>query len=425
VKDQVKILMIEDDEEDYLITRDILREIGTDSGYELEWIPGYEEAARAVAAKQHDVYLVDYKLGAHTGLELISQFRNKNFKAPFILLTGLRDWQVAESALTLGASDYLVKGTFGAEELNRVLRYNLRDAMLIEEIRALNADLENRVQERTLQLAQTIEQLASSNEHLQKLLREREMTQAELRKALEKERELGVLKSRFVTMASHEFKTPLSTILSSTYLLEKYSSTEDNDKRLKHLERIRITIKNLTDILNDFLSAGKIEDNKMPVERVPFSAQELIENAIKEIEVLLKPDQRIVCQLSMPQDLRIISDPKIFKNILLNLLSNAVKYSEAGTGIYLQAKTGGGNLEIAVKDSGIGIPEKDKAHMFERFFRAENAVNVQGTGLGLNLVKKYVELLSGDITFESELDKGTTFMVKIPLAAAASATPRT
>jgi len=416
VSDLIKILLVDDDEEDYLITRDTLADIQAGQKYQLAWVSDYAEAIETIARKKHDVYLIDYKLGSFNGLDIISRMRNENFRAPFILLTGLNDWEVAEKALKLGASDYLVKGTFSAEELNRILRYNLRDAKYIEEIHSLNSDLESRVRQRTSELARVINELASTNNNLQQLLDERERTQLELKKSLEKEKDLGLLKARFVTMASHEFRTPLSTILSSTCLIEKYNETPEVEKRRKHLDRIKLNIKNLTDILNDFLSLGKLEDSNVKIDLVPFVFKELAEEAVKDMELLLKKGQSIRYKETGDENNgHLVSDKKILKNILINLLSNAVKYSNEEKEILLDASHKPGQLIIQVKDSGIGIPEKDQEHLFERFFRAENAVNIQGTGLGLNIVKKYIELMKGDITFESKVNEGTTFTVTLPL----------
>lgn len=415
MNEHINILLVDDDEEDYLITRDTIAEIQSRQKYQLDWVSDYDKALTLIAERKHDIYLIDYKLGPHNGLDIIQKTAGEDFYAPLILLTGLSDWEIDEKAMQYGASDYLVKGTFNADQLNRVLRYNLRDAKYISEIRSLNSDLENRVKERTAELAKVIEQLGRSNKHLQDLLDERELTQRELKKSLEKEKELGNLKARFVTMASHEFRTPLSTILSSTYLLEKYTKPEDEEKRHKHLDRIRLNINNLTEILNDFLSIGKLEDGKVQPEPVAFIFKNLIEEAVHDIEVILKKGQYItLVENGEAADRPVLSDKKLLKNILINLLSNAAKYSEEDREITLTTEIQPRQIVLEVKDQGIGIPDKDQPHLFERFFRAENALNIQGTGLGLNIIKKYLELLGGDIRFSSKLHEGTTFTVTIP-----------
>lgn len=237
-----------------------------------------------------------------------------------------------------------------------------------------------------------------------------EMEQA---RALQKEKELGEMKSRFVSMASHEFRTPLSAILSSASLIEKYDKTDQQPNRLKHTDRIKSSVSNLTDILNDFLSFEKLNANKVDVNLDEVSVCELVQYAIDELESTRKSAQEIIFN---KKDVPCVinSDGKILKNILLNLLSNGLKYSGEDGVVEVSLADKGGFVLLSVTDNGIGIPDKDQDKMFERFHRAENVSNIQGTGLGLNIVKKYVELLGGNISFESKLGKGTTFFIEIP-----------
>ncbi len=239
-------------------------------------------------------------------------------------------------------------------------------------------------------------------------------TVEELRRAYEKEKELSELKSRFVSMASHEFRTPLSTILSSADLIEAYTREEQQEKRARHTGRIKSSVSNLTGILNDFLSLRKLEEGKVGIQPAPFMLFPFLETTADELSGLLKPGQHILKHLP-ERDVEIFSDPKVLKNILFNLLSNAIKYSDAGSPIDCMVEQDGDKLRISVKDHGIGIPKEEQQHVFTRFFRAHNAENIQGTGLGLNIVKRYVELLGGSINFESELSKGTTFVCVLPM----------
>lgn len=236
-------------------------------------------------------------------------------------------------------------------------------------------------------------------------------TEKELRKALRKERELGEMKSRFVSMASHEFRTPLSTVLSSAYLIEKYSRSDDQPKREKHLQRIISSVNILTDILNDFLSLGKIEEGKIQVKNFTFNLREMICELIREIEPTLKTGQKIEYRHQGHPE--IFSDASLLKFILLNLISNARKFSPEGANIEIETIHKDGNMKLSVKDYGIGIPKQDQEHLMTRFFRGTNATTIQGTGLGLNIVARYVEMLEGDISFESELKKGTKFLITL------------
>lgn len=238
---------------------------------------------------------------------------------------------------------------------------------------------------------------------------ERKKAEEDLRKALEKEKELSELKSRFVSMASHEFRTPLSTVLSSAYLIEKYTSTEDQPKRTKHLQRIFSSVNMLTDILNDFLSVGKIEEGKIQVRITQFNIQELVTAITEEIKNNLKKDQKINYRHEGPTEVQL--DGSLVKHIIMNLISNASKFSPEGGSIGISTKKENEIVQLSVKDQGIGISKEDQKHLMERFFRATNAGNIQGTGLGLHIVSKYAELMNGTVSCKSVLDEGTEFII--------------
>ncbi|HZY81696.1 MAG TPA: PAS domain-containing sensor histidine kinase [Cyclobacteriaceae bacterium] len=275
-----------------------------------------------------------------------------------------------------------------------------------EQLMVYATELEKKVKART-------EDLNTSIVHLEKEIAERKRAEEDARKALEKERELNELKSKFVSIASHEFRTPLSTILSSTSLIEQYNRKGEHDKVQKHTQRVRSSVNHLTGILNDFLSLGKLEEGKIDVKLESVDLCGLLEEVKEEMHVQLKENQEIVidCKTNKTATL---TDSRILRNILFNLLSNASKYSEGGKSIFLSTVEVAGGYELSIRDEGIGIPDSDKKHMFERFFRATNAGNVQGTGLGLNIVKRYVDLLNGKISFVSKHNVGTTFTVFIP-----------
>ncbi len=254
------------------------------------------------------------------------------------------------------------------------------------------------------------EQLYKINEELESKIRERTF---ELTEALEREKELGEMKSRFVSLASHEFRTPLSAILSSTSLLEHYTDPEHGDKRRKHIERIKSSIKNLTDILDDFLSLDKLEQGKVEAKNEDFNLREFMEDVIEDMSGVLKRKSQTIRFEYQGEEI-IHQDKKILRNILLNLLSNAVKYSPEEKEIQVIAHVQREPLSISVRDEGIGIPPEAQKELFGKFYRASNAAHIQGTGLGLNIVKRYIELLSGAIEFCSEEKKGTTFTIYIP-----------
>lgn len=274
-------------------------------------------------------------------------------------------------------------------------------------------ELESRVKRRTEDLNATVMKLEQANHRLQSEIEERQKAEQAAVAALEKERELNEMKSRFVSTASHEFRTPLSSILSSASLIDKYISMDVPVKAQKHINKIKSSVKNMTDILNDFLSLGKLEEGKIQIDRMTVNLNYFVPEVISEIEGILKEGQTI--SLDLPNESTMISsDEKLLRHIFINLISNASKYSAENTQVDLNISMKAELLHISIKDRGIGIPQDEQRHLFDRFFRAKNATNIQGTGLGLNIVKKYVELLNGEISFKSELSKGTTFTVVIP-----------
>ena len=263
-------------------------------------------------------------------------------------------------------------------------------------IEELNNDLEKKVELRTGQLQEAMEQLENSKN--------------EIAKALSKEKELSDLKSRFVSMASHEFRTPLSTILSSASLLAKYTAGTEQEKRDRHILRIKSSVNNLTDILNEFLSIGKIEDGKVEARNIEFEVKDLISSLVTEMQGIAKEGQKIIYNHEGIESINL--DPMLLRNVIINLLSNAIKFSPEKGIINVSVLVSAAEIKLAIKDSGIGISKDDQQHLFERFFRGANVTNIQGTGLGLHIVGKYVELMKGQIEVKSELEKGTEFIIK-------------
>ena len=242
-------------------------------------------------------------------------------------------------------------------------------------------------------------------ESLNASLKRLKQSEKDLKEALSKEHQLNDMKSRFVSMASHEFRTPLSTMLSSTFLLEKYSTAEHQVNLLKHINKIKDAILHMNSLLSDFLSLGKLDEGKTVVSTAICNVPELIYEVIEELEPLRKVNQKLNYQSSGKKE--VATDRKLLKNILVNLLSNAYKFSGENKQIWLSAEAKDDILHLIVRDEGIGISKEDQAHLFETFFRGKNVQNIQGTGLGLHIVKRYADLLNGKLTLESELNKGT------------------
>lgn len=268
-----------------------------------------------------------------------------------------------------------------------------------DEIRRMNEELEKKIQDRTLMLRETLMQLEASKN--------------ELTEALEKEKELSELKTRFVSTVSHEFRTPLATVLSSASLLAKYTKTEEQDKRDRHVLRIKDAVKHLNTMLEDLLSLNKLEEGLVATRHDIINCRQFMNDFVADMRELLQPGQHIIYNHTGATEA--FTDKNLCKNILINLVSNAIKFSPEGAAIEINIHNKGSELVLSVKDHGIGISPEDQQHLFERFFRARNAQNIQGTGLGLHIVTKYLELLNGKIELQSAENEGTTFTVTIPL----------
>jgi PAS domain S-box-containing protein len=262
---------------------------------------------------------------------------------------------------------------------------------IAREIKQLNSNLEVEVERRTETLRQTLNQLEASRKELQD--------------ALKREKQTGELKSRFVTMASHEFKTPLATIITSATLIGKYQKTEDQVHREKHLKRISDTVLNLSNLLNEFLSIGKLEEGKIKPKPELFFLPGEMKEIVSEMQSQAGDGKQILIEMPEVGDVQL--DKELIRYVMLNLLSNAIKFSPPAATITVRAFRKENVLNIEVQDQGIGISRKDQEHLFERFFRGRNTDNIQGTGLGLHIVERYVSLMEGEIRIQSELNKGT------------------
>jgi PAS domain S-box-containing protein len=294
---------------------------------------------------------------------------------------------------------FIVDITLRKQIENNMLKQKKELEKVTNDIRKLNTELEAKVNERTVILREALMKL--------------EQSQKELSEAFDKEKELNEIKSRFVSMASHEFRTPLSTILSSASLITKYPTTEDNEKRERHIRRIKDSVNYLNELLEDFLSLGKLEEGKVSITVSRFTIKDFLADIVDEMKELLKKGQDI--KVAYEGDQEFSTDKRMLKNIILNLLSNATKFSDEGKHIWVSVSNANNNLAITVKDEGIGIPEGDLPHLFDTFFRGKNVSTIQGTGLGLPIIKRYLNLLQGDITVNSRLNEGTTFRINLPV----------
>lgn len=281
------------------------------------------------------------------------------------------------------------------------------------EIIELNAELERKVNIRTKELSDTVEELKGVNIILDAENKKRLTAEEEAKVALQKEKELNELKTKFLSLVSHEFKTPLSGILTSAMLLSKYKLEKQQEKRDKHINTITQKVQYLNNILNDFLSVEKLESGKVTYKNNTFKLSKVVNEVVYNANMLLKEGQKIIYPEDI-DDMSLTQDEKIVELSLSNLVHNAIKYSPENSTVKISIQQDKSNTTFSVIDNGIGIPEIDQKNIFNRYFRAENALLSQGTGIGLNIVKSHLENLGGTIVFESEENKETTFVMTIP-----------
>ncbi len=261
------------------------------------------------------------------------------------------------------------------------------------------AQLEEQVQERTVSLQETVYIL--------------QQTKEELSLSLEKEKELNKLKSRFVSIASHEFRTPLNLIQLSSSLIEHHAAPYKNQSIDKHVGKIKLAVLNIAAILNDFLSLEKVDSGMVDPEYIEFNLLDFATEIADEMKVMLKDSQKIIYKhIGKSEFIKL--DPHLLKNCIIILLDNAVKYSGRKSAIYFYTKIQRKNCTIRVCDDGIGIPEPDQKHLFQAFFRAHNTGKIAGNGLGLSILTRYTQLMNGKISFRSRVNKGTLFSLRFP-----------
>jgi PAS domain S-box-containing protein len=279
-------------------------------------------------------------------------------------------------------------------------------------IRTINYGLEKEVKKQNKELKHLVKKLESSNSQLTQEVQQKVLAEKKAKASFKKEKEYHILKSKFLSMASHEFKTPLSGIYTSATLIGKYNNT-GNEKIAVHVEKIKKLVNQFNAILDDFLLLEKTESRKINYHPEKFILCDLIEEILNDAQSVVKKGQHFELN-PCKEKAEVYHDKKILSLIFRNIIYNAIKYSKKNSLIRVDLTTNG-YITVRIQDEGIGIPKKDQKHIFERFFRAGNALPFQGTGIGLNIVKHHVEALKGSIKFKSEENKGSVFTVKLPL----------
>ncbi len=375
----------------------VLSDCFSDSGFEILVAEGGESAIEKAEYAHPDIILLDVLMPRVDGFEVCRRLKSEasTQDIPVIFMTALSETVDKVSGFQLGAVDYITKPIQHEELLARVT------------IHLTIRNLTKRLQEQNLHLQQEIRDRKQAEEQLREL-------EAHLREALAQEKELSELKSQIISTISHEYRTPLTTISSSTEMLERYRHRWDDDKQVKHFRRIQASIQHMTALVNDVLFINKAEFEKLEFQPAPLDLVTFFHEIVDELQSTLSDKHRLTFT-SLGNCRECNFDAKLLRQILSNLISNAIKYSPKGGTVSLQLTCEDKKVIFSCADEGIGIPPEDERKLFDSFSRASNVGMIGGTGLGLSIVKKCVELHSGEIAVESEVGVGTTFTVSLPI----------
>lgn len=363
-----KILIIEDEFDIREEVADWLRF----EGYEVCTASNGRQGLAAIFAESPDLVLCDIAMPEMDGHQVLIEVRSDSThgQMPFIFVTAAVDREAVRKGMNLGADDYLTKP------------FTRREVLMMVEARLGKQ-----------------QQIQTQLDHLSQMV--------------DAEREQRLLKTRQVGMFSHDFRTPLTTILSSSSILQMYGDRLTAEQWQKHFRRIDGSVQRLIHMLDDMLLIAGIENGRLAVNPRPTDLAGIIHKVVDDFVLIDSASHPISVDLSVPPSVEL--DPMLVEHILINLVSNAVKYSPPGSPIHIRADTHDHQIWVAVQDAGIGIPEKDLPNLFTPFFRAGNASHIKGTGLGLALVSELLTLCSGTIDVTSELDRGSCFTIALPL----------
>lgn len=374
-KKQIKVLLVDDDEDDYLIVRTVLSKI-PESPFKMSWCQDFDEARDLIKENNFDIYLIDYRLGAHTGLELLATVEPQKRAEPFIILTGAGDQRIERLAMQLGAADYLVKGSFDAELLSRTLRYGLQRKIMEE---------------------QRVAELVAINK----------------------------AKDEFISVASHQLRTPATGVKQYIgMVLEGYAGEIDDNQR-EMLTKAYESNERQLQIVSNLLRVAQVDAGKVRLRPADTDIVQLVDDTIKEQQAKFEQRRQTVTFDRPSGEVILEIDKPHFRMVLENLIDNASKYSPEDTKVSVSIFHAGGDVKIQIKDQGVGIKESDQDRLFEKFFRIDNPLStlVGGTGLGLYWAKKIIDLHNGTIQVESKEGKGTAFIITMPAVRQEATTP--
>ena len=385
--------------------------------WSLLYVEQLKEALVSLKENHFDVILLDISLPDKQRLYAVSQLHKAEPEVPIVVLTDIKDKALALEALQKGAQDYLIKGKIDSNLLGRTIQYAIERQQILkklreseEQLQRLKDELERKVEEKT-------NELREKNQYLQKEIAAHQRLEHELCKTLTKEKGISELKSNIISMVSHEYRTPLTTILSSAELLEHYSHKWTQEKIKRHLQRIQTSVNHLTQLVSDVLLVSKAEVGKQEFNPSSLDLATFCSQLVEEIQITTVSSHSINF-VSLCSCREVYLDQKLLRQMLTNVLVNGIKYSPQGGSIQFELvceHEKASSVTFRIRDEGIGIPPKDRARLFDAFYRSSNVGKISGTGLGLAIVKKCVEFHGGQIAVESEVGLGTTFTITLPL----------
>lgn len=376
----VRVLLVDDDPDDHLLTRDVIADI-PGGGYTLDWVAEFDAALEAIGRGEHHVYLVDYRLGVKTGLDLLAAMTQRGYPGPVILLTGLGGPEVDRAAEEAGAADFIEKAKLDPVTLERAIRYTLRQ-------RAYEADLERKVAERTAAL---------------------EQANASLREADRR-------KDEFLATLAHELRNPLAPIRNALAIMDLSPGNQAGLAKAKGvMER---QVRHLARLIDDLLDASRITRNTLHIDPRPVDLAGPLQAAAESSRAAAAAAD-ITLRVELPPGPMVVNgDQARLTQVFANLLSNAIKYTESGGTITLTAVPAGGEVTVSVRDTGVGIPADDLPRVFDLFGPVDraDARTAGGLGVGLAVAKRVAEMHGGTVTaISGGVGQGSEFAVRLPL----------